>query len=594
MTLKRTFSILGSAILQVPRTVQNQNSANVSVKRLHRAFAPVILGVAAFLAAQLGTAFAQGGPSGTVLFNSLVNTAAPAGGTIAGQTAVDVFSRNKQNEPSIVRDPVTGALVAGSNDNIDEPLCSGAGTSSSPGSCPFAPNVGISGVYFSADGGASWTQPSFVESALGVGSCQGRTIHTLPGYCEENLESFGDPELTVGPAMGSNGRFSFSNGGVVYYGNLAFPKGAAVPVVAVSRSTDDGGHWQAPVIASNTTNPVDFNDKDYVWADSNPNSPFFGNVYVSWTLFQGVGVFGRSPTFSPEPIVVARSTDGGRTWSNGIRLSQSANNGIVGGRQGSLIRTGPDGTVYVFWKGAIFHHSEQLVAISHDGGVSFTRPIPVAAVNDIPSPLSGSSFRDNSFPSADVNQMTGAIYVTWANEEGSPATALIKFTESDDGGHTWSTPITVGGRAGVFNAFFPSVAASPDGMHVFVAWPAQTWKAPGTAPGTGVVTQFAAYNLRTNGNWSGPHLLSTASGDPDGSSTNSLSFQFLGDYATAITSNTTAWFVWTDTRNEASCSAVNAFRTGTAPKPNPDLQCAADASGRLFGNSDIFAGAVAF
>ena len=550
-----------------------------------------VLPGAALLIAPM-TASAQTGPPGTVLLNSLVNTAVPAGGAIDGQAAVDTFSRNKQNEPSIATDPLTGALIAGSNDEIDEPLCSGAGTAASPGSCPFGSNIGISGAYFSTDGGATWIQPSFTESAAGVGSCHGRTIHSLPGYCEANLESFGDAELAVGPAMGSAG-FSWSNGSVVYYGNLAFATGAAVPVVAVSRSSDDGAHWQAPVVASNTDNPVDFNDKDYVWADRNANSAFFGNVYASWTLFQGAGRFGRSNTFEPEPIVVARSTDGGRTWSSPIRLSQSANNGAVGGRQDSSIRTGPDGTVYVFWGGAIFQHSEQLVAVSHDGGLSFSRPIPVAAVSDIPSPLPGTSFRDGSGPSADVNQVTGAIYVVWANEEGSPATALIKFTESDDGGMTWSTPITVGGRVGVFNAFFPSVAASPDGTHVFVAWPVQTWKAPGTAPGAGVVTQFAAYNLRTNGDWSGGKLLSTAFGDPDGSSTNGLGAQFLGDYATAVANNGTAWFVWTDTRNEAPCAAVDAFRSGTGPKPNPDLQCPSS-GGKSFGNSDIFVGALGF
>jgi len=38
---------------------------------------------------------------------------------------------------------------------------------------------------------------------------------------------------------------------------------------------------------------------------------------------------------------------------------------------------------------------------------------------------------------------------------------------------------------------------------------------------------------------------------------------------------------------------VDAFRTGTAPAPNPDLQCPAT-GGRAFGNSDIFAGAVGF
>jgi len=310
-------------------------------------------------------------------------------------------------------------------------------------------------------------------------------------------------------------------------------------------------------------------------------------------LFQGNGKFGKSHTFSPEPIVFARSTDGGKTWSNAMRLSQSANNGAVGGRQGSVIRTGPDGAVYVFWEGAINRHSEQLVAVSHDGGVSFGRPLPVAAVNDIPSPLPGSSFRDNSNPSADVNQTSGAIYLVWADEDGASSTALIKFTESDNGGQTWTPPITVGGMAGRLNAFFPSVAASPDGHHVFVAWPAQTWQPPGTGPGAAKVSQFAAYNLRTDGAWSGGTLLSTATGDPDGSSTNSLGAQFLGDYATATASNHAAGFVWTDTRNEAACRAVDAFRAGTGPKPNPDLQCPPGV-GKSFGNSDVFAGAVGY
>jgi hypothetical protein len=520
---------------------------------------------------------AGAGPGPALLFDAQVNATAPP--PPAGQ--VDNFPSNKQNEPSITLDPTTQALIAGSNDEIDEPQCTGAGTAASPGSCPFVAGVGNSGVYLSTNG-STWTQPAFTAQC-------GNTIHTLPGYCQLGLESFGDPALAVGPRL-SGGHFSFANGSTVYYGNLAFPNNgnAAVPVVAVSRSYDDGASWVPPVVASSSLNPVDFNDKDYVWADATPNSPFFGNVYASWTLFQGVGVRG----FTPEPIVFARSTDGGQTWSRATRLSASSNNNAVGGRQGSLIRTGPDGTVYVFWEGAIRHHSEILVAASHDGGVTFGRPKPVAAVSDIPSPLGGSSFRDNSFPSADVNQANGDIYVVWANEESD--TALIKFTQSTDGGAIWSPPITIGGRAHTFNAFFPSVATSPDGTHVFVGWPAQTWKATGTPPGAGVVSQIAAFNVRTGGTWSGAMLLSTASGDPDGSSTNSLATQFLGDYATAVSSDTTGYFVWTDTRNEAACAAIDTFRSGTGPAPNPDLACPPDAAGRLFGNSDIFVGAVGY
>jgi len=543
---------------------------------------PVAGLLAAGLAAGMAAPAAAQASGPTVKFNSQVNMTAPA----PPSGLVDNFPQNKQNEPSITLDPATGALVAGSNDEIDEPLCTGAGTAASPGSCPFAPGVGISGVYLSSDGGASWTQPAF------AGQC-GKTIHTLPGYCQQGLESFGDPVLAVGPALPG---CHLGTGKVVYYGNLAFPAGSAVPVVAVSRSTDDGATWLSPVVASSTTNPVDFNDKDYVWADDNPHSPFFGTVYVSWTLFQGAGNFGRSGTFSPEPIVVARSTDCGATWSMAMRLSQSANNSAVGGRQGSVIRTGPDGTVYVFWEGAIFRHPEILVAVSHDGGVSFSRPIPVAAVTDLPSPLPGSSFRDNSNPAADVNQATGQVYVTWANWDPATQTAFILFTQSSDGGQTFSAPVTIGGRAAAFNAFFPAIAASPDGTHVFVSWPAQTWQPAGTAPGPGVVTQIAAFNLLTVGSgFSGAALLSTASGDPDGSSTNGLSAQFLGDYTAAVATNTAGIGVWTDTRNETPCPAVDAFRAGTTSvRPNPDTQCPPSGTGRLFGNSDIFAGGVGF
>jgi hypothetical protein len=556
---------------------------------------PFFMALAAGGALLLGSAGAQA--SSSFIFDRQVNMPAPP----PPPGTVDNFPQNKQNEPSITRDPRNGALIAGSNDEIDEPLCTGMGTTASPGSCPFAPNVGVSGDYFSLDNGMTWQQPAFTEAAKGTGTCEGRVIHTLPGYCNQGLESFGDPILAVGPAPGSNGAFSFSNGSTVYYGNLAFPAGAAVPVLAVSRSNDDGAHWRDPVVASTTDNPVDFNDKDFVWADANPNSSFFGNVYASWTLFVGAGRFGRSNTFEPEPIVFARSTDGGQTWSRPIHLSDAANNGAVGGRQGSSIQTGPDGTVYVFWEGAVFHHSEQLVAVSHDGGMTFGRPLPVAAVSDLPSPLPGSSWRTDSFPSSSVNQANGDLYVVWADFDVATSTALIKFTQSQDGGATWSTPSVIGGRKGAFNAFFPGVATGPDGKHIFVGWPVQKWAAPGTKPGPGVVFQFAAFTVRTNdpttnlhsGTFGTASLLSSGTGDPDGSSTNGLGAQFLGDYATAVASNDNGWFVWTDTRNEVACSAVDAFRAGLGPKPNPDLQCPG-VGDKLFGNSDIFVGAVAF
>src|SRR5437868_4583490 len=56
-------------------------------------------------------------------------------------------------------------------------------------------------------------------------------------------------------------------------------------------------------------------DRESGWADNNPSSPHFGNMYVSWNDFNiGAGA-----------LVVSRSTDNGITWSGEITV---ANTGI--------------------------------------------------------------------------------------------------------------------------------------------------------------------------------------------------------------------------------------------------------------------------
>src|SRR5262249_36160387 len=143
--------------------------------------------------------------------------------------------------------------------------------------------------------------------------------------------------------------------------------------LAVAHSDDKGGTWSAPVLATTKTNPVQFNDKIAVWADANPSSPYFGNVYVSWTLFTGMrGV--------PEPIMIARSTNGGQSFERPRQLTPASDSRPSGGRQGSTIRTAPDGSVFVFWEGAMSHRSAILGARSTDGGVKFSRPFFVSFV----------------------------------------------------------------------------------------------------------------------------------------------------------------------------------------------------------------------
>src|SRR5207245_5620762 len=108
------------------------------------------------------------------------------------------------------------------------------------------------------------------------------------------------------------------------------------------------------------------------------------------------------------------------------------------------------------------------------------------------------------------------------------------------------------------------------GGHVNVVFQAMDDKPAGTAPGAGVVHYDSYLTRSTNGgvSFSSPKLISTATSDPDGSSTNSLGAQFLGDYITAVADASHVYAVWTDSRNATPCAAVDAFRAGTAGKPD--------------------------
>src|SRR5439155_1990281 len=82
-------------------------------------------------------------------------------------------------------------------------------------------------------------------------------------------------------------------------------------------------------------------DKESITADASLTSPFRDNVYAAWTKYGGNGFGGDA-----DQIVLARSTDGGTTWSNPKGISPSD---LKSDRAGAIIAVGPDGTVYVMW-----------------------------------------------------------------------------------------------------------------------------------------------------------------------------------------------------------------------------------------------------
>lgn len=526
------------------------------------------------------------------------------------------FAQNKQNEPGLAIDanhPLI--LAAGSNDEIDLEACKAG----DPTTCPFTQGVGVSGIYFSFDGGQSWTQPTYTgwtaRDCLGPAACVPHVgaIGTLPWYYENGLVSDGDPALAFGPKPGTDGSFSWANGSRLYYANLtsnfsgqkrdeAF-KGAEA--IAVSRTDNvaaaaagDKSAWLSPVIVSRQNSAL-FSDKEAIWADNATSSDFFGNVYVCNVAFRSVGNGG-----APAPVMFTRSTDGGESWSNQQQLSAAVNNGRapISGRQGCTIRTDSQGVVYVFWEGAANGQSVHYMTRSFDGGVKFEKARVVASVVDVGAfdVVSGdftfdgiAGARTDSFPSVDIanGAPSGAgapntIVLSWADARMGldHEEALVQY--STNGGVSWSAPLN--GAAAGDRPDFAAIAISPNGHDVYLTYDAflTAWQTTTTSPRRmqGVVRHASGTLGGWTTRWRG------AVGDARGSSANSLTSEFLGDYNSVAATNSYGVAVWNDVRNAADCPALDAYRqslaTATAlPRPAPNSDCLL-----TFGNSDIFGG----
>jgi len=539
-----------------------------------------------------------------------------------GDTLVNVgspstpFTQNKQNEPSVAVDanhPMV--LAAGSNDEIDLEACDAG----NPATCPFTTGVGTSGIYFSFDGGHSWTQPTYsgytARHCLGPDACIPAVgpIGTLPKYYENGLVADGDPSLAFGPMPGSDGTFSWENGSRLYYATLAsrFPNTTpdetfkGFEAIAVSRTDDvaaaaagDVDAWMDPVIVSKQNSTL-FSDHEQVWADNAESSPYFGNVYVCYAAFRSQ----ERGNALPNPITVTRSTDGGDTW-RATQVSDASNN-PTHGQQDCWVRTDSQGVVYVFWQ-AIKANTPRSIYMtrSFNGGrtydknqiVSFYTPTGRGGTFD---GVAGA--RDGTFPTADIANgapsgadATDEIVVAW--QEGPTPTDVnpgpnekVKIAYSMDGGSSWAFTTDAADPSDRPN--MPAIAISPDGTDVYLTYNAfhVPWQSTTANPRPmNSVVRHAEISGGTPVGWA--TLFNGPAGDARAASANSMTAEFLGDYNYAVATRDFGAAVYVDVRNAADCPAVDAFRQSLVdgspiPAPAPGTDCPA-----TFGNSDIFGG----
>lgn len=481
------------------------------------------------------------GPDGVTLIEPGGGSVQPPDVTVNQDTAAA-----PQNETSIAVDPNRpGRVVGSANDYVTRTWsCTVGGTPCS------ALGDGYSGTYYSNDGGQTWCCTSSDPQHLGT---------LIPGVTRlagGPYDAGGDPALT------------FDSRGAVYYAGLGFNRNTAPNTVTVNRGTFAASgalSWSQPTFINPTTSPSTFNDKEWIAADWHATSPFRDRVYVTWTRF----LFNaHNGNYVQSPIMEAHSSDGGRTFSSPKIIS-----GNVLYDQGSRVFTGPDGTVYAIWEGAtrLSTMDGTWVAKSTDGGDTWSQPTLISTLVDIDG-LHDTAFRVNSFPAGAIAP-NGTLYVAWTQDENGRS--VVVYTTSADGTH-WTAPAhlpgvdamrTPVGYAGSgltppavtpAESIWPSVAVSPSGrvfVGAYVGDVVSPWQSCATYDPNGSIHCLTPGPVVNNTKLDyvvtdlGTHTTQTVT-------TQAINTRymfrggFIGDYTDmAVGSDNVAHPLWTDTNN---------------------------------------------
>jgi hypothetical protein len=240
--------------------------------------------------------------------------------------------------------------------------------------------------------------------------------------------------------------------------------------IDVSYSDDLGRHWvkaNGGAALDSTNNQTSttlghVEDKQWIAVNHIVGNVNQDHVYSMWTTFNGAGGNGK--------IMVAVSRDRGHTFSKAVQLSSPSYTGPANTYVYPSI--GSDGTVYVAFVGGYDTTNKNRVGSvyvtkSSDDGVTWGPFTKAAAPIENPNgTFANTNFRDGIIESfAASPTYPGHVYLTYENWDSAAATSDVYFTQSTDGGLSWSAPARVNddARTGGTDQFQPSVAAGPGG-----------------------------------------------------------------------------------------------------------------------------------
>jgi hypothetical protein len=202
-------------------------------------------------------------------------------------------------------------------------------------------------------------------------------------------------------------------------------------------------------------------DKQWIAVNHIPGNKFQDHVYAAWAIFNGNG--------GNIKVRMAVSRDRGQTFDKAVTITPPSEVGagatyvypaidVAGNVYVSVVSFPPNGGAHTIY-----------VARSTDDGRTFGPFVPITTVSIPP----GEVYKNTRFRSGIVESFAasptyaGHLYLTYEDWDPIVGQADVKFTQSTDGGGTWSTPTVVNDNVDLPGAptdqFQPSVAAGPNG-----------------------------------------------------------------------------------------------------------------------------------
>jgi hypothetical protein len=214
------------------------------------------------------------------------------------------------------------------------------------------------------------------------------------------------------------------------------------PAVAVSRSTDGGFTWQAPVSAAAN---APSSDKNWIACDSWSASPHYGNCYLEWD----------DPNNQGE-ILMSTSSDGGLTWG-AATATANLTTGI-----GGVPQVQPNGTVVVALEAVVGAAQTSTISafVSSDGGATWSSAVTIANVQ---FHADAGGIRSGALPASAIDG-SGTVWVVWEDcrfRAQCSTNDLVYSTSSD--GVTWTAVarIPIDDVTSTVDHFIPGVGIDP-------------------------------------------------------------------------------------------------------------------------------------